>query len=130
MGRKERGGGRMNGEEREWLNSYREKGPSNLRSENPERKSMGGDIQELSDAIKEVEGPEALKIELMEHIQVVVRENNLRFVRLESERRLKEIEKRNKEKTGKELLESIKERCPEVAKKTRDILKRIESRGD
>ena len=117
-------------EEREWLDSYREKGLSNFRSENPGRKSTAGDIQDLIDGIKEVEGPEALKIVLMEHIQVVVRENNLRFVRLESERRLKEIEKRNKEKTGKELLESIKEHCPEVAKKIRDILKRIASRGD
>lgn len=120
----------MNEEEREWLDSYIEKGPSNLRSENPGRKSTEGDIQDLSDVIKEVEGPEALKIVLTEHIQVVVQENNLRFVRLESERRLKEIEKRNKEKTGKELLESIEEHCPEVAKKTRDILERIESRGD
>ncbi len=71
----------MNEEEREWLNSYREKGPSSLRSGNPERKSIEGDIKELSDAIKEVEGRETLKIELMEHIQVVVRGNNLRLAK-------------------------------------------------
>ncbi len=71
----------MNGEDREWLNSYRDKGPPNLRSENPERKSIEEDIKELSDAIKETEGPEALKIELMEHIQVVVQGNNLIPVR-------------------------------------------------
>ena len=51
----------MNEEEREWLNSYREKGPSSLRSGNPERKSIEGDIKELSDAIKEVEGRRRLK---------------------------------------------------------------------
>lgn len=47
-----------------------------MRSENPERKSIEADIKELSDAIKEIEGPGALKIELMEHIQVVVQGNN------------------------------------------------------
>jgi len=88
---------KMTEEGREWLNSYKEIDIdlSTLRSEKTKRKSVEGGIKELSDVIKEVEGPEMLKTILMEHIEVVVQGNNHRyhrFVRLEAERRLKENE--------------------------------------
>jgi hypothetical protein len=88
---------KMTEEGREWLNSYKEIDIdlSTSRSEKTKRKSVEGDIKELSDVIKEVEGPEMLKTILMEHIEVVVQGNNRRyhrFVRLEAERRLKENE--------------------------------------
>jgi len=88
---------KMTEEGGEWLDSYKEIDIdlSTSRSEKTKRKSVEGDIKELSDVIKEVEGPEMLKTILMEHIEVVVQGNNHRyhrFVRLEAERRLKENE--------------------------------------
>jgi len=82
---------KMTEEGREWLNSYKEIDFDlhTLRAEKTKRTSEEGDITELIDVIKEVEGAEMLKTILMEHIEVVVRGTNHRFARLEAERRLK-----------------------------------------
>jgi predicted ArsR family transcriptional regulator len=81
----------MTEEGREWLNSYKEIDLylSTSRGEKTRGTSVEGDITELIDVIKAVEGAEMLKTILMEHIEVVVRGTNHRFVRLEAERRLK-----------------------------------------
>ena len=80
----------MTEEGREWLNSYKEIDLylSTSRGEKTKGTSVEGDITELIDVIKAVEGAEMLKTILMEHIEVVVRGTNHRFVRLEAERRL------------------------------------------
>ena len=65
--------------EKEWLNSYKriETCILNLRSKDNGAERVEGDIEELSNVIKEIEGPDILRILLMEHIEIVVQRKSI-----------------------------------------------------